>query len=377
MALPIILLGAAAVLLASGGKKKKSSSGTSASYKTPPNSPPALPKKTKKTGSGYSNVTRERMQWIQTSLAALGYDVGPKGMDGRYGPDTKAAVWEFQVDHNNALGNPDGKPGKNTQAMLEQALANRDAAQSQGQAPQDECDPLDPSTWGPGNVCVLEGGRWKAVPEGQGGSSEPDWSAIPKTPHGYHRNDLVLISPDLSNIHIGQNWRYKTLEPWLMKQKEEDKVGLSDAKKTLEWITENIVVAPSNFLGAGNETVGGIIYAVLITIATAGAAKGYLASALGASTGATVAAKAVVWLGTADLFAGMAGLFNVFTATPRELLQAQMMVLINEFAEMHMVLVGDKWMHIKDIPLDNPATDQLLEHLMEWVAKFQRYQFDD
>jgi len=374
MALPIILLGAAALLLTSGGKKKRSSSGTGASYKTPPNSPPALAKKTKKSGSGYSNVTRERMQWIQTSLAALGYDVGPKGMDGKYGPDTKAAVWAFQVDHKDALGNPDGKPGKNTQAMLEQALANRDAAQSQGQAPQDECDPLDPGTWGQGRVCVLEGGRWMSVAEGQ--EAVEDLSALPSVSDRIYGNSIIF-SPDLSNIHIGRNWRYKTLEHWLMYKKNEGDVGLSDAKKTLEWISEHLVADPSKFLGAGNETVGGIIYAVLVTIATVGAGSSYFVSMFGASRGAVIAAASIKWLGVADLFAGMAGLFNVFTSTPKELLQAQMMLLINEFAEDHNALVGDQWMPIKDIPLDNAGTDKLLKYMMEWVAKFQKYQFDD
>jgi hypothetical protein len=53
-----------------------------------------------------------------------------------------------------------------------------------------------------------------------------------------------------------------------------------------------------------------------------------------------------------------------------------MMLLINEFAEEHEVLVGDQWVSIKDVPLDNPSTDLLLKKMMQWVAKFQRYQFD-
>jgi hypothetical protein len=31
--------------------------------------------------------------------------------------------------------------------------------------PQDECDPLDPSTWGNGMLCAPWEGRWVAVPE--------------------------------------------------------------------------------------------------------------------------------------------------------------------------------------------------------------------
>ena len=371
MALPIVLLGAAALLIVSGGKKKRSSSKGGSYNELPPYSPPALPKKAKAAGSGYSNVTRERMQWIQTSLASLGYDVGPSGMDGKYGPDTKAAVYAFQEDHKAQLGKPDGKPGKNTQAMLEQALANREAAQSQGQVPQDECDPLDPGTWGQGRVCVLEGGRWMSIAEGQ-----EDLSALPSVSSRIYNNSIIF-SPDLSKIHIGQNWRYKTLDHWLMGKKNDGDVGLSDAKNTLEWISENLVSAPSKFLGAGNETVGGIIYAVLVTIATLGAGSSYFVSMFGTSRGAVIAADSIKWLGVADLFAGMAGLFNIFTSTPKELLEAQMMILINDFAESHNALVGDQWMPIKDIPLDNAGTDELLRYMMQWVAKFQKYQFDD
>jgi hypothetical protein len=32
-------------------------------------------------------------------------------------------------------------------------------------SPQDECDPLDPTTWGAGNICFHDGTRWKRVPE--------------------------------------------------------------------------------------------------------------------------------------------------------------------------------------------------------------------
>ena len=74
----LLLLGGAAVAVA--GKKKTPPTKT---VGPPPESPPPLTKTVKKTGSGYPGVTREKMQWIQTTLVALGYDVGPKGMDGR------------------------------------------------------------------------------------------------------------------------------------------------------------------------------------------------------------------------------------------------------------------------------------------------------
>ena len=164
-ALPILLLGGAALLMM-GGKKKSGAVG-GGQIILPPTTPPPLSPAVKKSGSGYPGVSRDQMQEIQTMLMANGYGVGAKGLDGRYGPATKQAVWEFQEDWGQGLV-VDGKPGSKTRAALKQAEAGRlDAQQQQAQQqPQkkaqlvDQCDPLDPGTWGAGNVCVLDGSRW-------------------------------------------------------------------------------------------------------------------------------------------------------------------------------------------------------------------------
>jgi len=165
--LPILLLGGAALLMM-GGKKKKSGAIADREIVLPPTTPPPLSKAVKKSGSGYPGVTRARMQEIQTMLLANGYDLGKWRADGRYGPATKAAVLAFQMDHMPKSDGWDEKPGPKTQAALEQVEAARLQGQQQQakQQPQkkaqvvDECDPLDPGTWGSGNVCVLSDNRW-------------------------------------------------------------------------------------------------------------------------------------------------------------------------------------------------------------------------
>lgn len=168
--LPLLLIGGAALVIV--GSKKKGGTRTSlpapGELVLPPTTPPPLTKKVKKSGSGYPGVTRARMQEIQTMLLSNGYDLGKWRADGRYGSATKSAVMAFQKDH---MPNPedwDGKPGPKTQAVLQRVEADRVSGQQEEaqkfpeEAEQiiDECDPLDASTWGSGNVCEWTGSRW-------------------------------------------------------------------------------------------------------------------------------------------------------------------------------------------------------------------------
>ena len=151
---PLLLLGGAALLLAGGKKKKKEVRpwDYKPQIELPPTTPPPLPKEVKKAGSGYPGVSRAKMQKIQTMLIANGYDPGEP--DGTYTSQTAQAVEEFQEDWGQGLA-VDGKPGPKTQAALEAAEKAR-----KGAIGIDECDPLKPSTWGAGNVCVFDGARW-------------------------------------------------------------------------------------------------------------------------------------------------------------------------------------------------------------------------
>ncbi len=116
-ALPILLLGGAALMMMGGKKKTRPSSGTLAAYPPDIPKPPPLSTTQKTEMSGYGNVSRQKMQWIQTALVINGYDPGVP--DGVYTAQTKQAVWEFQEDWGGLT--VDGKPGKNTQTALKKA----------------------------------------------------------------------------------------------------------------------------------------------------------------------------------------------------------------------------------------------------------------
>ena len=156
--LPILLIGGAAALMLAGGKKKKKGELPDfGDLELPPTVPPPLSPQVKKSGSGYPGITRKRMQEIQTMLVANGYDPGKP--DGKYGPKTERAIWEFQEDWGGLQ--VDGKPGPKTQAALEEAEAQRISALPYAEG--DECDPMDRSTWGDGNICVFDGKRWRKI----------------------------------------------------------------------------------------------------------------------------------------------------------------------------------------------------------------------
>ena len=82
----------------------------------PPDPPAPKPKKhtTVRKGSSGSAVKE-----LQTDLIALGYDVGKKGVDGKFGNDTLAAVRKFQKDHKLKV---DGIAGKDTWAAIDKAI---------------------------------------------------------------------------------------------------------------------------------------------------------------------------------------------------------------------------------------------------------------
>lgn len=59
---------------------------------------------------------------IQEELIAEGYDIGPRGADGVFGPKTKQAIMEFQAK--NGLGS-DGIMGPNTRRVMAEAYVER------------------------------------------------------------------------------------------------------------------------------------------------------------------------------------------------------------------------------------------------------------
>lgn len=119
---PILLGGAALFMVAKGKKKKKKRAAPSARPSGMPKPPPpekveALPKH----APGPSDKKAGKTVWKkrQEALEDLGYDVGPKGADGRYGKDTKAAIKKFQHDAGIAI---DGVWGPITDSAIAQSL---------------------------------------------------------------------------------------------------------------------------------------------------------------------------------------------------------------------------------------------------------------
>jgi len=141
MSLPIILAAGAAVLLLGQKKTKKKSNGATTTATQSPYGPtsgtaapaPTLPPAVKKQGSGYKNVSRETMQWIQNVLFYAGFTVG--NLEGIYDAETKQAVSDFQTHHGGLT--VDGKPGKATRDALREIEGIKDPAEGQ-QAPQEQ-----------------------------------------------------------------------------------------------------------------------------------------------------------------------------------------------------------------------------------------------
>lgn len=72
----------------------------------------------------YKGTTGPDVQSLQKRLIALGYSCGPKGADGDFGSATHAAVIEFQLDHLDQYGKPlavDGRFGPASRWALENA----------------------------------------------------------------------------------------------------------------------------------------------------------------------------------------------------------------------------------------------------------------
>lgn len=111
--LPLLLLGGGAMLVMK--KKKKKKSGVTAPTIEQPVAdlpPMASPPKKKKGGKA---AWKPRQQGLEDT----GYDVGPSGVDGIPGPDTRKAIMAFQKDAGITV---DGKWGPQTAAAMAQAL---------------------------------------------------------------------------------------------------------------------------------------------------------------------------------------------------------------------------------------------------------------
>ncbi len=67
---------------------------------------------------GQNSKDTKGVKAIQYALQKLGYDIGSSGVDGKFGPKTKAAVQKFQKDMGFSKKDQDGIVGKNTRAKF-------------------------------------------------------------------------------------------------------------------------------------------------------------------------------------------------------------------------------------------------------------------
>lgn len=79
---------------------------------------------------------------------------------------------------------------------------------------QNECDPLDPSTWGPGCVCVPWEGRWVLVPEARkppGGSQAATGWPCPRPYRGYCIEVWDALDGVVAATAPSTAWRWRVL----------------------------------------------------------------------------------------------------------------------------------------------------------------------
>jgi len=363
MAFPIPLLFGAFALLFAKKKKPPLAGGL------PPTTPPPLSKAAKKSGSGYSGVTRARMQEIQTMLMSNGYDVGSYGTDGRYGKDTATAVLGFQMDYMPRSDGWDGKPGPKTQAALEQVEAGRLRGQQTAaqKAPQqatalvDECDALDPGTWGSGNVCVFDGSRWVRKSKAAAALAQ---NALPQI-----TAKEVGFSADYSKVEVGSSFKYGVLDPWLNQRRKDGLIATRYHGPTImEFFSDN----PSSFISSifgTKKATGELIYAALLVASTGG---------LG--VGAKAIQKAVIKLTQSvavkvTTVGPMAAALEKVFGTDAVGMAASALEASLKFADTHTVIVGGKKMKISSLPTDKSSVKSLNKYIVDYVIKFQGMHF--
>jgi len=302
-------------------------------------------------------------------LMSNGYDVGSYGTDGRYGKDTATAVLGFQMDHMPRSDGWDGKPGPKTQTALEQLEATRLQGQQVAaqKAPQqaaklvDECDALDPGTWGSGNVCVFEGGRWVRKTKA---ATKLAQNALPTI-----TAKEVGFSADYSKVEVGPTFTLATLDTWLNQRRKD---GLLATKYHGPSFAEFFVSNPESFLSSvfGVKKAGGeLIYGTLAFMATGGmglSAKAVQIAVMKMATSLSLKASAIGTTG-----AMMEKIFG----TDAEGMAASAVEAIRAFAESHTVIVGGKKVKISSLPATKNSVKSFNKYIVDYVIKFQGMHF--
>lgn len=145
------------------------------------------------TGSQAATITQgengPRVQKVQRALADLGYDLGDAGVDGKFGPDTLAAIKKLQEKHGLKV---DGVVGPATAKLLKR-LAKRHKAAAKAETPKGPTHKLKASAYDefePLTVWTLEEGLLSR--------------AIHFDPAKHPRNRQGEFAKILSGLHVGQ-----------------------------------------------------------------------------------------------------------------------------------------------------------------------------
>lgn len=108
-------------------------------------------------------MSGDEVKELQENLITLGYDCGPDGADGDFGPNTLKAVRAFQKDKALSI---DGEVGDLTQAAIKEALKKKNNEQSTTTTPAAEpvvtptvTTPVAPTTFQVGDIVNFTGNK--------------------------------------------------------------------------------------------------------------------------------------------------------------------------------------------------------------------------
>ena len=319
-ALPILLLGGAALLMMSGKKKK---SGSFAAPALP--EAPKLNTTQKKEMSGYGNVTRDRMQWIQRVLLVNGY--APGEPDGKYGAKTQQAVFEFQEDYGLKA---DGKPGSKTQDALRQA----------------EADIL-------GAV---------APPKG---AAKPS-STVPSV-SGFQ----IGFNETLTKYKMGVNWKTGVLDKWLNQQRLYGMLATRYADDGELWEDANPHSMSSKDIWTATAVAVGTLAMGAFAVSTAGAGAAVIAGA--ADYG--LIQWGFLMAGDVTMVAmGSGKLSDIWNGPRGRVIEGSAATAFVEFIRTHKVKVSGGEIPIYALK-PTPAVLEFHKQILKYILKFQSSEF--
>lgn len=141
---------------------------------------------------------------MQQGLDVLGFDVGPKGPDGRWGSDTQGALSDFQIHVNDVYEmnlREDGEPDAPTRTAVGVGLdlLAVDQWTFPGEEPEEYEEEGEVEEYVPEEYVPEEGGQWE--PE--------DWDEVTWS-------DKLFVAPDCSRVVKGMFWTSQRLNPQII-----------------------------------------------------------------------------------------------------------------------------------------------------------------